>query len=85
MKHNLRRHEVMGLVLVFLSATLIGIGIYLTILGAIGRPLLMQSSDYFLKGKEFVLFPIFYGLGAVLWEMGKIELKEVKPGKVRDE
>ena len=85
MKHNLRRHEIVGLLLVFLSATLIGVGVYLTILGAVGRPLLMQSTDYFLKGKEFVLFPIFYGIGAVLWELGKIELKEATPGKVRNE
>lgn len=84
MQHNLRKHEVIGLVLVFLAATCIGIGLYLTLLGAIGRPLLHQSSDYFIKGKEFVLFPIFYGVGALLWVLGKIELKEAMPGKNRE-
>jgi hypothetical protein len=85
MKHNLRRHEFIGLVLVFLGATCLGIGLYLTLLGAIGRPLMYQSSDYFIKGKEFILFPIFYGIGAVLFALGKIELKEALPGKNRGE
>jgi len=83
MKHNLRKHEVIGLILIFLAATSIGIGIYLTLLGAIGRPLLHQSSDYFIKGKEFILFPIFFGIGAILWALGRIELKEALPGKNR--
>jgi len=84
-QHNLRRHEIMGLIFIFLAATSIGIGIYLTLMGAIGRPLLRQSTDYFLKGKEFILFPLFYGIGAVLWELGKIEIKEAVPGLVRKE
>lgn len=84
MQHNLRRHEVIGLVLVFLGATSIGVGIYLTLLGAVGRPLLYQSSDYFIKGKEFILFPLFYGIGALLMALGKIELKEAMPGKNRE-
>lgn len=75
----------MGLIFIFLAATSIGIGIYLTLMGAIGRPLLRQSTDYFLKGKEFILFPLFYGIGAVLWELGKIEIKEAVPGLVRKE
>ena len=83
MASNLRKHEVIGLILVFLAATSIGIGLYLTLLGAIGRPLLHQSSDYFIKGKEFALFPIFFGIGAVLWVLGGIELKEALPGKNR--
>ncbi|MBD3313783.1 hypothetical protein GF345_05045 [Candidatus Woesearchaeota archaeon] len=82
-QHNLRRHEIMGLLFIFLAATCIGIGIYLTLMGAIGRPLLRQSTEYFLKGKEFILFPLFYGVGAVLWELGKIEIKEAIPGRIR--
>lgn len=85
MKHNLRTHEVIGLVLVFLGATSLGIGLYLTLLGAIGRPLLHQSSDYFIKFKEFILFPIFYGVGALLLSLGGIELKEAMPGKNREQ
>ncbi|MCX6707614.1 MAG: hypothetical protein NT001_05755 [Candidatus Woesearchaeota archaeon] len=84
MKHNLRRHELMGLLFIFLAATCIGIGLYFTLMGAIGRPLLRQSTDYFLKGKEFILFPLFYGVGALLWELGKIEIKEATPGKIRE-
>jgi len=76
-------HEFIGLILIFLAATSIGIGLYLVLLGAVGRPLLHQNPDYFLKGKDFMLFPIFFGVGAVLWVMGKIELKEALPGKNR--
>ena len=84
MKHNVRIHEFIGLILIFLGATCFGIGLYLTLVGAIGRPLLHQDSDYFLKLKDFVLFPIFYGIGALLWSLGKIELKEALPGKNRE-
>lgn len=84
MKHNVKKHEFIGLALIFLAATSIGIGLYFTLMGAIGRPLLHQSSDYFLGKKEMLLFPIFYGVGALLWAIGKIELKEALPGKNRE-
>lgn len=82
MKYNIRSHEIMGYFLIFLSATCIGIGLYLALLGAVGRPLLLQSSSYFLKGTDFIIFPLFFGIGAILWTLGKIELKDVPPGKV---
>jgi hypothetical protein len=77
---NLRRHEYMGLMLIFLSGTLIGLGLYITIWGAV-RPLYYDNLDYLIQGKELLLFPLFYGLGFVLWSLGKIELKEAMPGK----
>ena len=82
MKHNLRQHEIMGLVLIFLSATAFGIGLYITIWAAI-RPLYYGSLDYLLSGKEFFLFPLFFGAAGLLWVLGKIELKEAQPGKKR--
>ena len=85
MKHNVKVHEFIGLILLFLAATSIGIGLYLTLLGAVGRPLLNASSNFFLQGKEFILFPLFYGVGAVLWAIGRIELKEALPGKNREQ
>lgn len=82
MKHNIRIHEVIGLILIFLAGTSFGVGLYITIWSAI-RPLFYGSMDYLLSGKEFLLFPLFFGSSAVLWVLGKIELKEVLPGKRR--
>lgn len=83
MKHNLRRHEMIGLILVFLAGTCLGIGLYITFWGA-NRPLFHDSIDYLIKGKELLLFPLFYGSAALLWSLGQIELKEARPGKKRD-
>jgi len=79
-KHNLKIHELMGLFLLFIGATWLGLGIYATLLGA--NRLLM---DFFppLSGYELLIFPIFYGLGAVLLALGRIELREALPGKGR--
>ena len=81
-KSSMRRHEVWGEVLLFVGATCIGLGLYFALLGAVGNSLVFQGS-YFLKGKDFLLFPGFFGLGALLWKLGSIELKETLPGKVR--
>ncbi len=79
MTTNLKRHEIIGLLLVFLGATCFGIGVYMTIYVAL-RPF---ETGQFISGKEFLLFPLFYGMGALLWSLGKIELKEAMPGRVR--
>ncbi|MCX6775047.1 MAG: hypothetical protein NTY99_03075 [DPANN group archaeon] len=34
-----------------------------------------------LAGKEMLMMPLFYGLGAVLMTLGRIELAEALPGK----
>ena len=80
MKHNLRKHEIIGLILIFLAGTSFGIGLYIALWSAF-RPIFYGSLDYLLSGKEFLLFPIFFGSAAVLWVLGKIELKGVLPGK----
>ena len=79
-KHNLKIHELVGLSLLFIGASWLGLGLYATLLGA-NRILL----DIFppLQGHELLIFPIFYGLGAVLIALGKIELAETLPGKGR--
>ena len=75
--NSLRRHEMLGLVLVFFGATCIGIGLYVTVYMALGKFL----GDYMIRGTDYLLFPLFYGLGALLWSLGKIELKDVMPGR----
>ena len=80
MKSNLKKHEFIGLVMIFLSGTLLGMGLYITFWGA-NRPLFYGSLEQLIRGKEFLLFPMFYGLGLVLFALGQIELKEALPGK----
>lgn len=82
MPHNLRKYEIIGLVLIFLAGTLFGIGIYMAVWGA-NRPIFYGSLDYLLEGKEFLLFPLLFGLAALFWAIGNIELKEALPGKRR--
>ena len=82
MKHNLRKHEIIGLILIFLAGTFFGVGLYI-IFWAANRPIFYGSLDYLLSGKEFLLFPIFFGSAAILWVLGQIELKEIMPGKKR--
>lgn len=79
-KHNLKYHEIVGLLLLFVGSTWLGVGLYATILGA-NRFLV----DYLplLSGSELLIFPIFYGLGAILVALGRIELRGVIPGRGR--
>jgi len=80
MKVNLRRHEFAGLLLMFVGATWLGIGLYSTLLAA-NRILLANVP--LISGKDLIIFPLFYGLGALLLTLGKIELRESMPGKNR--
>ena len=80
MKHNLKQHEHIGLFLIFLGATWLGFAIYGTMLAA-NRLLLAQVP--LIAGKELLMFPIFYGLGAMILVLGQIELREAMPGKGR--
>ena len=77
---NLRKHELKGLLMLFLSGSLLGFGLFLVFWGA-NRPLFYGSLDYLLTGKEYFLIPFFFGLGFILWAMGHIELRDVRPGK----
>ncbi len=77
---NLRKHEHMGLLMIFLGASWLGLGLYSTLLAA-NRLLLAQVP--LIAGRELLIFPIFYGLGALLVTFGNIELREALPGKNR--
>jgi hypothetical protein len=75
---NLRRHEVLGLVYQFLGASSIGIGIYYAVWAATRS--IYYRSVATVSGWEWLLFPLLFGVGAVLWSLGHIELKEAQPG-----
>jgi hypothetical protein len=77
-KTNLKQHEFVGLVLIFMGATWLGFGLYGTLLAA-NR--LLLANVPLLAGKEMMMMPLFYGLGAVLMTLGRIELAEALPGK----
>jgi len=80
MKSNLKKHELIGLFMLFLSGTLLGLGLFVIMWGA-NRPLFYGSLEQLIKGKEFLVFPLFFGLGFVLYALGQIELKEALPGR----
>lgn len=82
MQHNLRKYELIGLLLIFLSGTSLGIGIYIASWGA-NRPLFYGSLEHLIKGRELLIFPLFFGTAALLWALGHIELREAMPGKKR--
>ena len=80
MKLNLKTHEHIGLFLIFVGATWLGLGLYGTLLAA-NR--LLLSEVPLISGKDLLIFPIFYGLGALLLVLGNIELRKALPGKRR--
>ena len=79
---NLRKHEIIGLLMIFLSGILIGVGFYATFWIAL-RPVIYGSIEHAIPGKDFLIFPMFFGLGFVMYVLGNIELKEAIPGKKR--
>ncbi len=75
---NLRRHEVLGLLYQFLGASCVGIGIYYAVWA--GTRSILYRTVNIVSGAEWLLFPLLFGVGAVLWSLGAIELKEAEPG-----
>jgi hypothetical protein len=82
MGSNFRKHELIGLLMVFMGGTLLGFGLYLIMWGA-NRPLFYGSLQFLMSGREYLVFPVFFGVGLVLLALGQIELKEAVPGKGR--
>jgi len=78
MASNLRRHEVLGLIYQFLGASCVGTGIYYATWA--GTRSIFYRSLASVSGAEWLLFPLLFGVGAVLWSLGTIELKEAEPG-----
>ncbi|MBR9703186.1 hypothetical protein GOV10_04060 [Candidatus Woesearchaeota archaeon] len=81
-KSSLRKHEILGLIYQFIGATSLGFGIYFSLVLAI-RPMLYNSVAHGAAGNEWLLFPLFFGLGGLLWTLGGIEIKEALPGHKR--
>lgn len=80
MRVNMRKHEIIGLILVFFSWTCLGFGFYI-IMWAVNRAAYYNSTDYLLHGWDFLLVPIFFGTAAILWVFGKIELSMMLHGR----
>ena len=78
-KTNVRKHELIGLILLFAGASWLGLGFYTTLLAA-NR---LIADIPLIAGNELLIFPIFYGVAAVLLALGRIELREALPGKNR--
>ncbi|HIH24480.1 TPA: hypothetical protein HA251_05580 [Candidatus Woesearchaeota archaeon] len=78
MAGTMRKHEVLGLFYQFLGATSIGIGIFNAVWYAV-RPLKFGSLTALPAGWDWAVFPLFFGIGAILWSLGAIELKDVEP------
>jgi len=78
MASTMRKHEILGLVYQFLGATSIGVGLFNAVWYAI-RPLKFGNLSALPAGYDWLSFPLFFGIGAVLWSLGSIELKDVEP------
>ncbi len=68
----------LGLLYQFLGASSIGIGIYWSVWAGVRT--IHYRSISLVSGGEWLLFPLLFGVGAVLWSLGSIELKEAEPG-----
>ncbi len=66
--HNVKVHEFVGLLLIFIGTTWAGYGLYLT---------LLYSNLILIPGQDFI------GIGSVITVLGSIELREILPGKNR--
>ena len=77
---NFKQHEYVGLFLIFLGATWLGFALYGTFLAA-NR--LLLANVPLIAGRELLVFPLFYGFGALMLVLGSIELREALPGKGR--
>jgi hypothetical protein len=77
-QQNLRKHEIIGLFYQFLGATSVGIGMYYAVWAGVRSVYYKQIA--LVSGSEWLLFPLLFGVGAVLWSLGVVELKEAQPG-----
>ena len=75
--HNIRTHEFLGLLMIFIGTAWAGYGLYL---------IMLYSNLILIPGQELIKAlhgPLFVGVGAVITVLGSIELREILPGKNR--
>ncbi len=82
MRSNLKKHEFIGLLMIFLAGALLALGFYL-INWAANRPLYYSSLSYMIKSYELIFVMVIFGVAFVLWSLGQVELKEAMPGSKR--
>ena len=78
-RNNMRKHEIIGAILIFIGSTWFGLGLYVTLLSA--NRLLVDVP--LLSTNQLLIFPMFYGLSALLIMFGVVEIREMLPGKNR--
>jgi len=66
--------SIVGAFLCFLGASSIGVGGYFTIWYAM-RPLYYRTMAFAPSGTDWIVFPLFFGLGGLLWVLGTLYLK----------
>ena len=79
-KHNMRIHELIGLLQIFVGAIWLGFGLVSAMIIA-NKILIPGAQIYGLM--DVVSIILFFGPGAVLIMLGIIEVREVLPGKNR--
>ena len=82
MRSNFKVHEIIGIFMIFLGGTMIGLGVYFTVWGVM-RAIYHNDLSFLFSAKELLVFPFFYGLGFVLYSLGQIELRDAIPGRRR--
>lgn len=83
MKSNLRRHEIIGLILIMIGWSSLGYGLYITMWAVAKAAFITKDASGLLKGKELLVIPLFFGLAGLFNALGKVEIKEATPGKYR--
>jgi len=63
-----------GSLLCFLGATSIGIGCYFAVWYAM-RPLYYRTMAFAPSGTDWIVFPLFFGLGGLFWLIGTLYIK----------
>ena len=79
MRSTLKKHEFVGLIMIFISGALLGLGLYMTFWAAV-RPLYYSSLDYLLKWNEVLFLMFIFAMSYLMNALGKIEIKEALPG-----
>ena len=79
-KHNMRIHELIGLLQIFVGAIWLGFGLVSVMI--IANKILIPGAQIY-QLMDIIAIILFFGPGAVLIMLGIIEVREVLPGKNR--